>query len=226
MRLAKLVVVYLLLVVPSFILAQPPDEVPPVEPDAAEEDSLTVSQFDADAALDPDDGVLPTDTPEDTFETVTTEADVFVMPEDPAGVLQALYEALKAGDGQTVLMFISSEALDNVDMMLEALNDELDRDTESTMARLASAGYSVTADEVESWDPEDYLAAAVAVPRMKSRYVIYDMVIGEYTVDNDEVEVPLIFTTSAGAEFPFVSELVLEDGFWKVSTFMGLNSLP
>lgn len=221
LRFTDLIVVFLLVAVTLSASAQPPEE---TATEGTEPSTEGTGDTEASETL-PDAGV---DAGSPTGEIPGGDAtdEVIVFPEDPAGVLQLLYESLKAGDGPTVLLLISSEALENVEMMLESLQDELDRDTEAAMSRLVSAGYTATADEVEDWDAEDYLAAAVAVPRMKSRYVIYEMQIGEYTIDGDELEVPLNFTTATGTEFPFLSELVLEDGTWKVSTFMGLNSLP
>ena len=221
MRFTDLIAVLLLVAVALPAYAQPPEEIPT---EGTETVTGETGDTEASEAL-PETGA---DAGSTTGEIPGGGAadEVIVFPEDPAGVLQLLYESLKAGDGPTVLLLISSEALENVEMMLESLQDELDRDDEAAMARLASAGYTATVDEVEDWDAEDYLAAAVNVPRMKSRYTIYEMQVGDYVIEGDELEVPLNFTTATGTEFPFLSRLILEDGTWKVSTFMGLNSLP
>ncbi|MBD3278602.1 MAG: hypothetical protein GF388_09895 [Candidatus Aegiribacteria sp.] len=149
-----------------------------------------------------------------------------VIPNDPSSVLQSFFQALKSGDSLMVTTLISSEGLENIEVMLDILHENLSDDQEAVMSRLTSAGYSATSDEIEDWNPEDYLAHTVVLPVMKGRYVLYEMEIGDYSDENQHLMVPLTFTTASGVQLPFQAELVREDDQWKVSTFMGLNSFP
>jgi hypothetical protein len=149
-----------------------------------------------------------------------------VDSDDPISVIQAYYEALRTGDAAVVVAYTSSEAVESVSMMLEGLRESLDRDEAGTLANMSSSGYTATADEIEDWNPSDYLAAAVSLSTMKNRYLAYSMQTGEVETDGDETVISLIFTTAAGAAIPFQARMILEEDAWKVSTFLGLNSFP
>ena len=164
---------------------------------------------------------------QDSLQVTENEASTEpVIPTDPSSVLQSFFQALKTGDSLMVTTLISSEGLENIEVMLDILHENLSDDQETVMSRLTAAGYSATAEEIEDWDPEDYLAHTVVLPVMKGRYALYEMDIGDYTNENQHLIVPLTFTTASGVQLPFQAELVREDDQWKVSTFMGLNSFP
>jgi len=149
-----------------------------------------------------------------------------VDPTDPSSVITAYFEALGTGDSAVVLAYTSSEALASVAVMLDGLQESLDRDEAGTMGRMSAAGYAATAAEIEDWEPADYLAAAVVLPMMRNRYTVYDLQVGVVEVDDDEAEAALTFVTASGAGIPFPALLAREDDVWKVSTFLGLNTFP
>ena len=148
------------------------------------------------------------------------------IPNDPSSVLQSFLQALKAGDSIMVSQLISSDGLDEIDMMLEILKENLDDNEESTMSRLVAAGYTADADEIDDWSAMDYLTNTVALPVMKARYSLYEMQINDYSSNGDNLIIPLVFRTTSGVELPYEAVLVKDGNQWKVTNFMGLNSFP
>ena len=149
-----------------------------------------------------------------------------LIPDNPTAVLEAFFEVLKAGDSESIAFLVSSEALDNIDIMLDILKESLDRDEELTMNRLVAAGYTATVSEIEDWSALEYLEFTISLPIMIARYSMYEMHIGEYTANGNNLDIPLMFVSSAGLELPFEVKLLREDNTWRVSNFMGFNSFP
>lgn len=145
------------------------------------------------------------------------------VPNDPSSVLQAFFQALKTGDSFMISQLISSDGLDEIDVMLEILKENLDT---TTMSRLSTAGYTATADEIEDWSSMDYLTSTVVLPVMKARYALYEMQIDDYSNHGDELVIPIVFRTASGVELPYQAVLEKEDNQWKVTNFVGLNSFP
>ncbi len=145
---------------------------------------------------------------------------------DPSSVLQEFLQALKTGDSFMISQLISEDGLDEIDIMLDILKESIEDNEESTMSRLSAAGYTATADEIDDWSSIDYLKNTIVLPVMKARYSLYDMQIGEYSINGDELVIPLIFSTASGVQLPYEANLVKDDDQWKVTNFMGLNSFP
>jgi hypothetical protein len=149
-----------------------------------------------------------------------------VIPNEPSFVLQEFFQALKEGNSFMLSQLISIDGLNEIDIMLDILKENLDDNEEITMSRLTAAGYTATADEIDDWSALDYLKNTMVLPVMKARYSLYDMEIGDYPSDSDELVVPLIFSTASGLELSYNAILVKDNGQWKVTHFMGLNSFP
>jgi hypothetical protein len=195
------------------VMAQPPEEVP------APQDSLQMTEEPEDSGADSLEVIEDTEVPvEDDSEGM--------IPDNPSSVLESFFLALKSGNSLMVSILISEDGLDEIEIMLDILKENLDNNEGSTMSRLAAAGYTASADEIEDWSPLEYLTSTVVLPVMKSRYSIYDMQIGDYTENGNDLIVPLLFTTSSGLELPFNALLSKDDNQWKVTNFMGLNSFP
>lgn len=199
------------------VKAQPAEE---IGPDVVQDSTLADTLAQQPPVL-PDNSETPISEP-DSAAVVTIQVD----PDDPVSVILAYFEALRIGDAAVILAYTSSEAVESVSMMLEGLKESLDRDEAGTLARMSSSGYTATSDEIEDWNPSDYLAAAVSLSMMRNRYMAYSMQTGELATDGEETGVSLVFTTQAGAIIPFQARMIMEDDAWKVSTFLGLNSFP
>ncbi len=154
---------------------------------------------------------------------IPIEDEIPLIPNDPTGVLEVFFQALRTGDTFVISELISSDGLDDIDIMLEILQENLD---DATLSRLTIAGYTVTADEIDHWSPMDYLTSTIALPVMKARYSIYEMQIGDYSDRGNELVIPLVFSTATGLELPYEAILRKDNNQWKVTSFMGLNSFP
>jgi hypothetical protein len=186
------------------VLAQPDEEVTP-SPDSlqnTEPDSLPIIE---------------------EIEVPIEEVTPFALPNDPAAVLQVFFQALKNGDTSIISQLISSDGLDEINVMLEILQENLD---DATLSRLSTAGYTATADEIDDWSPMDYLTSTIVLPVMKARYSVYEMQIGDYSDQGNELAIPLVFSTASGLALPYEAILRKEDNQWRVTNFMGLNSFP
>jgi len=223
------VTVLLLLVSALFLpvlFAQPEaDTAEDIPADSIPPDSLQADSLSADTLDIPADSTIDTDVPEPPIEEVVYEESI--IPVEPQDVVEAFFQALREGDSDAAGFLISEDGLESIDLMLDILKENLDRDEEATMNRLVAAGYTATPDEIEDWNALEYFKATVVLQVMKSRYLVYQMQVGEMRQDHDELVIPLVFATSSGLELPFDARLVQEDdGYWKVTSFMGLNSFP
>ncbi len=145
---------------------------------------------------------------------------------DPVLSAVAFHQALQSGDSTAVDSLVSDQALVNVRVMLDALKQSIRADQGAAGARLASAGYTTDVREVLDWDARDYLRHTVALPVMQARYLPYEMEVISSEVDGDEAVLGLVFSTSTGFSMESAALLEFDDGVWKVTSFMGLNSFP
>ena len=203
MRQIALVAVVLTMFAAS-VYAQPDEEVtsPPDSIQNTEPDSLLVAE---------------------EIEIPIEDETPLTIPNDPTAVLQVFFQALQTGDTFVISELISSDGLDEIDVMLEILQENLD---DATLSRLTTAGYTATADEIDDWSPMDYLTSTIVLPVMNARYSIYEMQIGDYSDRGNDLAIPLVFSTATGLELPYEAILRKENNQWKVTNFMGLNSFP
>ncbi len=216
--------VIILMMFAASVYAQPDEDVTPTP------DSLQITEeTEILETVVPETVVLETVVPETEVSEVDLPAEdetAPTVPNDPSSVLQVFFQSLKTGDSFMISQLISSDALDEIDLMLEVLKENLDDNEETTLSRLTTAGYTATADEIDDWSPMEYLNSTIVLPVMKARYAVYDMQIGDYSNHGNELIIPLLFSTASGLELPYQATLGKEDGQWKVTNFMGLSSFP
>lgn len=211
--------VFSLVIFVASVYAQPDEDVP------TSQDSLQITE---EVTVPDEDALTSQDSLQIMEEVTVPDEDVLAesIPNDPSSVLQYFLQALKAGDSFMVSQLISSDGLDEIDMMLEILKENLDDNEEGTMSRLIAAGYTATADEIDDWSSMDYLTNTVILPVMKARYSFYEMQINDYSNNGNNLIIPLVFRTASGVELPYEAVLVKDENQWKVTNFMGLNSFP
>ncbi len=134
--------------------------------------------------------------------------------------------ALQAGDGSVSSEMFSSQAMDQVEVMLVSIKQNLDRDPEAALRRLNGVGYSIEQEAAEDWETEDYLSATLSLPMIAARYALYELEISSVTVDSRDAVVDMIFRTAAGVEIPQQAVMIYENGNWKVTSFMGITAFP
>lgn len=149
------------------------------------------------------------------------EADSLVR----VGIAQFM-QALQTGDGETAASMFSSQAVDQVEVMLNTIKQSLDRDPQGTMRRLNNAGYVIELEAAEDWEPEIYLAQTLSLPMISARYVPYELEIDSVAIDDESATVQMIFRTASGAEISQQALMSLEDDVWKVTNFMGITAFP
>ncbi len=142
-----------------------------------------------------------------------------------AGVEQFM-QALQSGDGPVAAELFSTEALDQVEAMLNTIKQSLRSDPEGTLRRLASAGYRIELETARNWDPVDYLAQTLSLPMISARYTPYELKIDTVIVDRRRATVEMTFQTASGAEIPQQALLDYEEDRWKVTSFMGITAFP
>ncbi len=134
--------------------------------------------------------------------------------------------ALQEGDGDTAASMFSSQALAQVEVMLNTVKQSLDRDPEGTMRRLVNAGYTVDEEAAEDWEPADYLAQTLSLPMISARYTPYTLEIDSVAINGRSATVQMTFSTASGNQIPQQAMLTLEDDAWKISSFMGITAFP
>jgi len=140
--------------------------------------------------------------------------------------VNSFMNALQSGDGMSAATMFSSQAMNQVDVMLATVKQNLSRDPETTIGHLMDVGYSVEFEVAKDWETEEYLAATLSLPMMSARYVPYEIEISAVTMDNRNAVVDMVFRTATGVEIPQQAVLLLEDDMWKVTSFMGITAFP
>lgn len=134
--------------------------------------------------------------------------------------------ALQAGEGSVASEMFSTQALDQVEVMLVSIKHNLDSDPETTLRRLNGAGYTIELGAAEDWETEEYLSATLSLPMITARYAPYELEISSIAVDGRDAIVDMVFRTPTGVEIPQQAVMTYEDDRWKVSSFMGITAFP
>lgn len=141
-------------------------------------------------------------------------------------VVSDFMSALQAGEGLAASEYFSSNALDQVDVMLVLIKQNLDNDPEAAMRRLNGVGYTIELDAAEDWETEEYLSATLSLPMMAARYAPYELEVNSIEVDGGDALVDMTFSTATGVEIPQQAVLIYEEDTWKVCSFMGITAFP
>lgn len=149
------------------------------------------------------------------------EADSLIRSE-----ISVFMAALQSGDGVKASDMFSSQAMVQVDAMLNTIKQSIDRDPDGTIRRLTSAGYAVDNDSVEHWSSSDYLSQTLSLPMISARYTPYELSIDTVVIDGRTATVEMSFQTASGTEIPQQALMAYEDDTWKVSSFMGITAFP
>ncbi len=149
--------------------------------------------------------------------------------DDEAAVIYAvnsLFTALSEARGADAAVLYSSTAMDQVRLSFESIRRGIEREDESVLLRLSSAGYSAQPSEILGWTLSEYLAATLELPIMSGRYTPLVMRVDSVDVQGRRALVFITFENRAGAAFPQQAVLVQEDGRWLVEAFLGMGSFP
>lgn len=141
-------------------------------------------------------------------------------------VVSDFMSALQAGEGSVASEYFSSNALDQVQVMLVSIKHNIDSDPEAAMRRLNGVGYAIELDAAEDWETKEYLSATLSLPMIAARYAPYELEVNSIEVDGRDALVEMVFRTTTGVEIPQQAVLIYEGDTWKVSSFMGITAFP
>jgi hypothetical protein len=136
---------------------------------------------------------------------------------NPGDAVTEMFDALKAGDGETAVSYMSASALEEMDAQLEMLKV----DPEASSQQLALIGIEIDAEDIPDMTARDFAVAMISSPMMKSVMETAEVSIGEVTIEDDVARVE-VTTTVMGESETHTIDVVREDGQWKVTEF-GMN---
>lgn len=136
---------------------------------------------------------------------------------NPGDAVTEMFDALKAGDGETAVSYMSASALEEMDAQLEMLK----ADPETSSQQLALIGIEIDAEDIPDMTARDFAVAMISSPMMKSVMETAEVSIGEVTIEDDVARVE-VTTTVMGESETHTIDVVREDGQWKVTEF-GMN---
>jgi hypothetical protein len=135
----------------------------------------------------------------------------------PGDAVTGMFDALKAGDGETAVSYMSASALSEMDTQLEMLK----ANPEASSQQLALIGIEIDAGDIPDMTARDFAVAMISSPMMKSVMETAEVSIGEVTIEDDVARVE-VTTTVMGESETHTIDVVREDGQWKVTEF-GMN---
>ncbi len=135
----------------------------------------------------------------------------------PGDAVTGMFDALKAGNGERVVSYMSESALAGMEGQLEMVK----LDPQAASAQMAAMGIEIDATAIPDMTVKDFAIAVFSSQMMASVMSSGDVSIGEVTIDGDIARVEVTTTFLDETETNII-DVVKEDGQWKVVEF-GLN---
>ena len=136
---------------------------------------------------------------------------------NPGDAVTGMFDALKVGNGERVVSYMSESALLGMEGQLEMVQI----DPEASSAQLAALGIEIDATIIPDMTVKDFAIAVFSSQMMASVMGSGEVTIGEVTIEGDVAKVEVTTTFSDRTETHII-DVVKEDGQWKVTEF-GLN---
>jgi len=135
----------------------------------------------------------------------------------PGDAVTEMFDALKAGNGERAVSYMSASALVEMDEQLDMIKAA----PEESARQLAAMGIEIDAESIPDMTAKDFAVAMFSSPMITSMMTAAEVTIGEVTIDGDvaRVEVTTSFMDNTETN---VIDVVKEDGQWKVTEF-GIN---
>ncbi len=135
----------------------------------------------------------------------------------PGDAVTEMFDALKAGNGERVVSYMSESALAGMEGQLEMVK----LDPEAASAQMAALGIEIDAAVIPGMTVKDFAIAVFSSQMMASVMESGEVSIGEVTIDGDIAKVE-VTTTFPDRTETHIIDVVMEDDQWKVTEF-GLN---
>jgi len=136
---------------------------------------------------------------------------------NPGDAVTEMFDALKAGNGERVVSYMSESALAGMEGQLEMVQ----LDPEASSAQMAALGIEIDASIIPDLTVKDFAIAVFSSQMMASVMASGEVTIGEVTIEGDIAKVEVTTTFPDRTETHMI-DVVKEDGQWKVTEF-GLN---
>ncbi|MCK5115028.1 MAG: DUF4878 domain-containing protein [Candidatus Aegiribacteria sp.] len=136
---------------------------------------------------------------------------------NPGDAVNEMFAALKAGNGERVVSYMSESAIAGMEGQLEMVK----LDPEASSAQMAALGIEIDAADIPDMTVKDFGIAVFSSQMMASVMSSGEVSIGEITIEGDSAKVE-VTTTFPDRTETHVIDVVMEDGQWKVVEF-GLN---
>lgn len=133
---------------------------------------------------------------------------------NPGDAVIEMFEAIQAGNGERAVSFMSSSALDEMEIQLETIK----LDPEMSAQQLSSMGIELDADEIPDMTAKDFMIAMISSPMITGMMQSAEITVGEVTIDGDIAQVEVTSSIMGQTETNII-DVVLEDGKWKVTEF-------
>jgi hypothetical protein len=135
---------------------------------------------------------------------------------DPGDAVLDMFAALKAGDGEKAVTYLSSSALEAMEETLDEIRSEPE-----AVAYLSMMGMNVNAAELEDMDAREFAVLLIESPMISGIMSSAVVEIGEVSIDGETAMVEVTTSVMDESETNTIP-VVLENGKWKVTEF-GLN---
>jgi len=136
---------------------------------------------------------------------------------NPGDAVTAIFDALKAGDGESAVSYMSEGAIAEMDDQLETIK----ADPEESALQLAALGIEIDAAAIPDMTGKEFLEIMFSSPTITSMVQSAEVTIGEITIEGDTAKVDVTTTIMDRTETNTI-EVIREDGQWKVTEF-GMN---
>jgi hypothetical protein len=136
---------------------------------------------------------------------------------NPGDAVTEMFDALKAGDGERAVAYMSESALTEMDSQLEMIKMAPVQSAE----QLSAMGIEIDAANIPDMTTKDFMVALISSPVITSIMDSTEVLIGEVTINGNAALVE-VTTTVTGESETHTIDVVKEDGQWKVTEF-GMN---
>ena len=133
---------------------------------------------------------------------------------DPGDAVTEMFDAIQAGDGERAVSFMSSSALEEMEIQVEAIK----LNPEMSAQQLSAMGIELDPDEIPDMTAKDFIVAMISSPMITGMMQSAEVSIGEVTIDGDVAKVEVTSSMMGQTETNII-DVVLEDGKWKVTEF-------
>ena len=136
---------------------------------------------------------------------------------NPGDAVTEMFDALKAGDGERAVAYMSESALSEMDSQLEMIKMA----PAQSAQQLSAMGIDIDAADIPDMTTKDFMVALISSPVITSLMESSEVSIGEVTIDGNTARVE-VTTIVMGESETNTIDVVKEDGQWKVTEF-GMN---